>query len=334
MPRARGRVRRVAPRVGAGARQRRVRHAAVGVHQRPRPHRTRTRAVHAPPRPRRRARRRRHHRVVDRARATSSSCRTPRTPARSLDALADAAATYGGGECAIADVTDTRVVLAVQGPEARRLLAGVTRGRGRGRALPRRRGALPRSRRRRRRRAGPPGRATPARTASSSTCPSPPPSTVWHALLDAGITPAGLGARDTLRLEAGLPLHGHELGEGITPLQAGLGWVVRFDKGEFRGRAPLLAEQERGVARRLRGLVVEGRQIPREGHAVLRRRHAGRRRHQRQLLAGARARHRARPSSTPRSASATPSRSTSVAARCPPSSPLCRSCPGERPECM
>ena len=60
--------------------------------------------------------------------------------------------------------------------------------------------------------------------------------------------PAGLGARDTLRLEAGLPLHGHELGPGITPLQAGLGWVVRCDKGDFRGRAPLAAEQERGVA--------------------------------------------------------------------------------------
>jgi aminomethyltransferase len=90
----------------------------------------------------------------------------------------------------------------------------------------------------------------------------------WQALLDAGITPAGLGARDTLRLEAGLPLHGHELGPGITPLQAGLGWVVRFEKGDFRGRAPLEAERDRGVARKLRGLATEGRQIPREGYAV------------------------------------------------------------------
>jgi len=93
---------------------------------------------------------------------------------------------------------------------------------------------------------------------------------VWQALLDAGITPAGLGARDTLRLEAGLPLHGHELGAGITPLQAGLGWVVRFDKGDFRGKAPLEAERDRGVARRLRGLATDGRQIPREGQAVSR----------------------------------------------------------------
>jgi aminomethyltransferase len=90
----------------------------------------------------------------------------------------------------------------------------------------------------------------------------------WQALLDAGIVPAGLGARDTLRLEAGLPLHGRELGPGITPLQAGLAWVVRFDKGDFRGRLPLEAERERGVARRLRGLSVEGRQIPREGYPV------------------------------------------------------------------
>ncbi len=92
---------------------------------------------------------------------------------------------------------------------------------------------------------------------------------LWDALLAAGARPAGLGARDTLRLEAGLPLHGHELGPGITPLQAGLGWVVRFDKGDFRGKAPLMAERARGVARLLRGLTTEGRQPPRAGCAVL-----------------------------------------------------------------
>jgi aminomethyltransferase len=90
----------------------------------------------------------------------------------------------------------------------------------------------------------------------------------WTALLAAGVQPAGLGARDTLRLEAGLPLHGHELGPGITPLQAGLGWVVGWDKPEFRGREALLAERERGVARRLVGLATVGRQPPREGSAV------------------------------------------------------------------
>ena len=93
---------------------------------------------------------------------------------------------------------------------------------------------------------------------------------LWDAVVAAGVIPAGLGARDTLRLEAGLPLHGHELGPGITPLQAGLGWVVRWDKPSFRGREALAAERERGVHRRLRGLRVEGRRPPREGQSVLR----------------------------------------------------------------
>jgi aminomethyltransferase len=93
---------------------------------------------------------------------------------------------------------------------------------------------------------------------------------LWTALLATGIEPAGLGARDTLRLEAALPLHGHELGPGITPLQAGLGWVVGWDKGPFRGRAALEAERDRGVARHLVGLAVEGRQPPREGAALTR----------------------------------------------------------------
>jgi aminomethyltransferase len=88
---------------------------------------------------------------------------------------------------------------------------------------------------------------------------------LWSELLGCGIAPAGLGARDTLRLEAGFPLHGHELGPGITPLQAGLGWVVGWDKDAFRGRAALLAERERGISRRLVGLSTEGRQPPREG---------------------------------------------------------------------
>ena len=79
-----------------------------------------------------------------------------------------------------------------------------------------------------------------------------------------------MGARDTLRLEAGLPLHGHELGEGITPLDAGLGWVVGWDKEAFRGRSALLAAREAGPTHRLRGLSVEGRRPPREGQSVLR----------------------------------------------------------------
>jgi len=92
---------------------------------------------------------------------------------------------------------------------------------------------------------------------------------LWETLLDAGILPAGLGARDTLRLEAGLPLHGHELGPGITPAQAGLDWVVSWSKGGFRGRDALEAERKRGVARILRGLEVDGRQPPRAGYKVM-----------------------------------------------------------------
>ncbi|MGH9074163.1 MAG: glycine cleavage system aminomethyltransferase GcvT [Acidimicrobiales bacterium] len=91
----------------------------------------------------------------------------------------------------------------------------------------------------------------------------------WSAVLEEEVLPAGLGARDTLRLEAALPLHGHELGPGITPLQAGLSWVVGWSKGDFRGRGALLAEREAGVARRLRGLVMDGRQPPRRGQQVL-----------------------------------------------------------------
>ena len=87
----------------------------------------------------------------------------------------------------------------------------------------------------------------------------------WQAVMAQGVVPAGLGARDTLRLEAGLPLHGHELGPGITPLQAGLGWVVGWDKPEFTGRAALEEERASGPARRLRGVVADGRQPLRDG---------------------------------------------------------------------
>lgn len=91
---------------------------------------------------------------------------------------------------------------------------------------------------------------------------------LWDAVLAAGVEPAGLGARDTLRLEAGLPLHGHELGPGITPLQAGLGWVVRWDK-DFRGRAALERERAAGPARVLRGIATDGRRPPRSDQRVL-----------------------------------------------------------------
>ena len=91
----------------------------------------------------------------------------------------------------------------------------------------------------------------------------------WSAVLAQGVLPAGLGARDTLRLEAGFPLHGHELGPGITPLQAGMAWVVGWNKGEFTGRAALEEERVNGPPRRLRGFVADGRQPMRDGSDVV-----------------------------------------------------------------
>lgn len=99
--------------------------------------------------------------------------------------------------------------------------------------------------------------------------PSASAQELWNALLDAGVTPAGLGARDTLRLEAGYPLHGHELGPGISPLQAGLGWVVAWSKGDFRGRAALERERTAGPARHLVAITTDGRRPPRAECAVL-----------------------------------------------------------------
>jgi aminomethyltransferase len=164
-----------------------------------------------------------------------------------------------GGE----DVTATRAVIAVQGPQARERLAKVSSE------------------------AAAVGRFRVAELAIEGVdcvvagtgytgedgvevaVPAESAPAIWDAIIGTGVAPAGLGARDTLRLEAALPLHGHELGPGITPLQAGLGWVVSWDKGDFRGRAALAAERDRGPARRLRGLEVEGRRPPRAEQAIV-----------------------------------------------------------------
>jgi aminomethyltransferase len=88
---------------------------------------------------------------------------------------------------------------------------------------------------------------------------------VWDALIDAGVQPCGLGARDTLRTEMGYPLHGQDLSLSITPVQARSGWAVGWNKPAFWGREALLAEKTRGPGRLLRGLELTGRGIPR-GH--------------------------------------------------------------------
>jgi aminomethyltransferase len=92
----------------------------------------------------------------------------------------------------------------------------------------------------------------------------------WQALLKTEqVCPAGLGARDTLRLEVCYPLHGHELRRDLSALQSGLGWIVKFDKGEFLGREALLREKQNGIARRLVAFEMEGRAIAREETPVL-----------------------------------------------------------------
>ncbi|MFX4302646.1 glycine cleavage system aminomethyltransferase GcvT [Alicyclobacillus tolerans] len=83
-----------------------------------------------------------------------------------------------------------------------------------------------------------------------------------------GLIPAGLGARDTLRLEARLPLYGHELSQDITPIEAGLKAFVKFDKGDFIGKEALYKQWESGLSRKIVGLRMIGRGIPRQGYSV------------------------------------------------------------------
>ena len=183
--------------------------------------------------------------------------------AESFDVMPNASNTDGvraaiGGT----DTTHERAVLAVQGPEARALVSTVFPAAG---SVARFRVAaldwndVP---------------CTVAGTGYTGedgleiAIPSDAAPALWRALADAGIPPAGLGARDTLRLESALPLHGHELGGGITSLQAGLGWVVAWNKPAFIGRAAALEERERGITRRLVGIVTEGRRPARAGCAI------------------------------------------------------------------
>ena len=91
---------------------------------------------------------------------------------------------------------------------------------------------------------------------------------LWEELIRRGAKPCGLGARDTLRLEAAMPLYGHELGEDIDPLQAGLNWAVKFDKGDFIGRDALLKRQQDKTLPVRVGLELDGKRLAREGATV------------------------------------------------------------------
>lgn len=93
---------------------------------------------------------------------------------------------------------------------------------------------------------------------------------LWRSLVEAGVIPCGLGARDTLRLEAAMALYGQDIDDTTTPLEAGLGWLVHLDtKGDFIGRPILERQKAAGVQRRLVGLQMQGRNIARHGYQVL-----------------------------------------------------------------
>jgi aminomethyltransferase len=96
---------------------------------------------------------------------------------------------------------------------------------------------------------------------------------IWNAALEAGrefgIKPCGLGARNTLRLESAMALYGHEIDATISPLEAGLDWIVKFPKGEFVGREALLKQKDAGIRRKLVGFEMQARGIARDGYEVL-----------------------------------------------------------------
>ena len=160
------------------------------------------------------------------------------------------------------DTTETRAVIALQGPTARLVVAAVSPEAA---TVPRFRVAVVEI-------AGVictvAGTGYTGEEGLEIAVPSAHAPTIWTALLAAGAQPAGLGARDTLRLEAALPLHGHELGAGITSLQANLEWVVAWNKENFRGKSALENEKARGVARTLMGISIGGRRPARDGTRV------------------------------------------------------------------
>ena len=161
------------------------------------------------------------------------------------------------------DVTAERAVIALQGPVARELMAGIDRDAAEVARFGVRSFSF----------AGTEclvaGTGYTGEDGLECAVPLEAAARLWRALLDAGAEPAGLGARDTLRLEAGLPLHGHELGPDVTPLEAGLGWVVGWKKEAFTGREALVAEEQAGgPSRRITGLLAEGRRPPRAGDAI------------------------------------------------------------------
>jgi len=162
-------------------------------------------------------------------------------------------------ECVVDDLQRSTVFLAVQGPEAPAVIErvlGVGPGRFRNITADTPFGPVSMA-----------GTGYTGERGAELCVPSEMGERVMRAFLEAGATPCGLGARDTLRLEAGLPLWGQDLDETTTPLEAGLDFAVSLEH-EFVGRDRLVEQRETGLDRRLAGFVLEGRGIPRHGHEV------------------------------------------------------------------
>ena len=175
---------------------------------------------------------------------------------------------HHAGEAQLRDESDAWAQLAVQGPKARALVEGLCAPADAETLRGLRRFALCEA----------PVAGVPclvARTGYTGEdgyelfCPADQAPTLWEAALEAGATPCGLAARDSLRLEAALALYGNDIDAEHTPYDAGLGWIVKLDKGEFVGRAALQAASERPPRERLVGFTLEGKGIPRAGMAVL-----------------------------------------------------------------
>ena len=188
--------------------------------------------------------------------------------AGNLDKMRAHFAQHAAGRCQFEDRSDRTALLALQGPRAPELVQvlgalqlvalprfGVTEGEIAG------------------------VRVVAARTGYTGEdgyelfCAAEDAVTLWQALVAGGqplgLKPIGLGARDTLRLEAKLALYGNDIDETTTPLEAGLGWVVKLGKPDFLGRAALLRQKDQPLQRKLVGFEMVGRGIARHGHRIL-----------------------------------------------------------------
>lgn len=173
-------------------------------------------------------------------------------------------ARLAGFDATVEDVSDTMALLAVQGPEAEAVLQALTAtdlsalkyywfAEGEVAGV---RGIVSRT-------------GYTGEDGFELYLPAEQAPTVWDALLATGrVTPCGLGARDTLRLEMGMALYGNDIDDTTTPLEANLGWVTKLAKGEFVGRAALQAQKDAGVPRKLVGFTIADRAIPRHGYPV------------------------------------------------------------------